>query len=57
MMPGEMFTLLGIYPYLSFVIIIPVCLLLEVGIYQALFKEAAALEDKNISLLIAIGLM
>jgi branched-chain amino acid transport system permease protein len=27
------------------------------GFYQGLFKEAAALEDKNISLLIAIGLM
>jgi branched-chain amino acid transport system permease protein len=52
-----LFTLLGIDPYLSLVIIIPLAFLLGTGFYQALFKEAAALEDKNISLLIAVGLM
>jgi branched-chain amino acid transport system permease protein len=52
-----LFTLFGIDPYLSLIIIIPMSLLLGMGIYQGLFKEAAALEDKNISLLIAIGLM
>jgi branched-chain amino acid transport system permease protein len=51
------FTLLGMDPYLSLIIVIPVCLIVGVGIYQTLFKGAAALEDKNISLLIAIGLM
>src|SRR4030042_625023 len=52
-----LFTLLGIDPYLSLIIIIPLSLLLGTAFYQGLFKEAAALEDKNISLLIAIGLM
>lgn len=52
-----LFTLLGIDPYLSLIIIIIISLLVGTGIYQGLFREAAALEDKNISLLIAIGLM
>ena len=49
-----LFALLGIDPYLSLVLVVPISLLLGMGIYQGLFKEAAALEDKNISLLIAI---
>jgi branched-chain amino acid transport system permease protein len=52
-----LFTLLGIDPYLSLILVIPAALLLGTGFYYGLFKEAAALEDKNISLLIAIGLM
>jgi len=52
-----LFTLLGIDPYLSLFLVIPISLLLGMGFYFGLFKEAAALEDKNISLLIAIGLM
>jgi branched-chain amino acid transport system permease protein len=52
-----LFTLLGIDPYLSLVIIIPISLLLGSLLYYGFFKEAAALEDRNISLLIAIGLM
>ena len=52
-----LFTLFGIDPYLSLILVIPMSLLLGMGFYQGLFKEAAALEDKNISLLIAIGLM
>lgn len=52
-----LFTLLGIDPYLSLILVIPAALLLGAGFYYGLFKEAAALEDKNISLLIAIGLM
>src|SRR4030065_2322187 len=44
-----LFTLLGIDPYLSLIIIIPLSLLLGTAFYQGLFKEAAALEDKNIS--------
>jgi branched-chain amino acid transport system permease protein len=52
-----LFTLFGIDPYLSLIIIVPMSFLLGIGFYQGLFKEAAALEDKNISLLIAVGLM
>jgi len=52
-----LFSLLGMDPYVSLVLVIPLSLLLGVGFYQGLFREAAALEDKNISLLIAIGLM
>jgi branched-chain amino acid transport system permease protein len=52
-----LFTLLGIDPYLSLIFVVPLALLLGTGFYHALFREAAALEDKNISLLIAIGLM
>lgn len=51
------FTLFGIDPYLSLIIVVPISALLGVGLYQGLFREAAALEDKNISLLIAVGLM
>jgi len=51
------FTLLGIDPYLSLVLVLPISLFLGIGLYHALFREAAALEDKNISLLIAVGLM
>jgi branched-chain amino acid transport system permease protein len=52
-----LFALLGIDPYLSLVIVIPVCLILGAAIYHVLFREAAAMEDKNISLLIAVGIM
>jgi branched-chain amino acid transport system permease protein len=51
------FKLLGVDPYLSILLVVPVSLLLGMGFYQGLFREAAALEDKNISLLIAVGLM
>jgi len=52
-----LFTLLGIDPYLSLIIVIVIAMLLGVAIYRGLFTEAAAAEDKNISLLIAIGIM
>jgi branched-chain amino acid transport system permease protein len=51
------FHLLGVDPYLSLVIVVPIGVLLGIGMYQGLFREAAALEDKNIGLLIAVGLM
>lgn len=51
------FSLLGIDPYLSLLIIIPVALLLGTAFYYILFKEAAALKDRIGSLLIAVGLM
>lgn len=52
-----LFSLLGMDPYFSLILVVPVSLLVGMGLYQALFREAAAMEDKNISLLIAIGLM
>ena len=51
------FKLLGIDPYLTMVALIPVSLCVGAGIYQLLFRRAAAHEDKNTSLLIAVGLM
>lgn len=51
------FTLLGIDPYLSIVIVIILAVLLGIGLYQGLFRGAAALEDKNVTLLIAVGIM
>jgi branched-chain amino acid transport system permease protein len=49
--------LLGVDPYLSLLIVIPFAALVGVGFYYGVFKEAAALEDRNVSLLLAIGLM
>ncbi len=51
------FSLLGIDPYLSLLIIVPFSLALGAGFYYGLFKEAAALKDRIGSLLIAVGLM
>ena len=51
------FTLLGIDPYLSLVIVIILAVFLGGGLYQGLFRGAAALEDKNVTLLIAVGIM
>ena len=51
------FRLFAVDPYLSLVIVIPICVFLGVGLYQGLFRRAAVEEDKNISLLIAVGLM
>jgi branched-chain amino acid transport system permease protein len=51
------FRLFGVDPYLSLIIVVPIGLFLGMGLYQGLFRQAAALEDKNISLLIAVGLM
>ena len=47
----------GIDPFLSLLIVIPVGLGVGWLVYQGLFRKAAAAEDRNISLLIAVGLM
>jgi branched-chain amino acid transport system permease protein len=52
-----LFTLLGLDPYISLVIVIPLAFLVGWLMYYGVFKEAAALEDRNISLLLAVGLM
>jgi branched-chain amino acid transport system permease protein len=51
------FTLLGVDPYVTMIALVPVSLAVGAAIYQLLFRRAAALEDKNTSLLIAVGLM
>jgi branched-chain amino acid transport system permease protein len=51
------FHLLGVDPYLSLVIVLPIGIILGTALYQGLFRQAATLEDKNVSLLIAVGLM
>ncbi|OGO31960.1 MAG: hypothetical protein A2Z29_06165 [Chloroflexi bacterium RBG_16_56_11] len=52
-----LFKLAGIDPYLSIIIIIPGAMVLGAVLYYGLFKEAAALQDRISSLLIAVGLM
>lgn len=47
----------GIDPYLSLIIVLPIAWLVGIGIYQILFKKSAGSKDKNISLLLAVGLM
>jgi branched-chain amino acid transport system permease protein len=52
-----LFTLLHLDPYVSIVVLGPAALVLGAGLYQLLFRRAVRMEDKNISLLIAVGLM
>ncbi|MCB1437418.1 MAG: branched-chain amino acid ABC transporter permease [Rhodobiaceae bacterium] len=52
-----LFTLGGIDPYLSLLLVVPAAFIAGAGVYQALFRKAAAISDKNTSLLIAVGLM
>ena len=52
-----LFQRFGIDPFLSLVIVVPVGLGVGWLIYQGLFRKAAVEEDRNISLLIAVGLM
>lgn len=47
----------GIDPYLSLLIVVPFAFLVGLGLFYTLFRKAAAFEDKNVSLLIAVGLM
>lgn len=52
-----LFVKANIDPYLCLFIIVPFAFLVGLGLFYALFKRAAAFEDKNVSLLIAVGLM
>ena len=47
----------GIDPYLCLLIVVPLAFVVGLGLFYLLFQKAAALEDKNVSLLIAVGLM
>jgi len=50
-------TLLKIDPYISLSIILPISMLFGYVIYKSIFREAALMENKNISLLLAVGIM
>ena len=52
-----LFVKLHIDPYICLFIIVPFAFALGIGMFYLLFRKAAALEDKNVSLLIAVGLM
>ncbi len=52
-----LFTLFHIDPYVSTPVLGIIALVLGAGLYQVLFRRAVRMEDKNISLLIAVGLM
>lgn len=52
-----LFVKANIDPYLCLLIVVPFAFLVGVGLFYTLFRKAAALEDKNVSLLIAVGLM
>lgn len=47
----------GVDPYLSLIVIVPFAFAVGLALFYALFRKAVALEDKNVSLLIAVGLM
>jgi len=52
-----LFVKASIDPYLALLIVVPFAFLVGLGLFYTLFRRAAALEDKNVSLLIAVGLM
>lgn len=52
-----LFTKAGLDPYLCLLIVVPFAFAVGIGLFYTLFRKAAALEDKNVSLLIAVGLM
>ncbi len=52
-----LFVKLSLDPYLCLLIVVPFAFLVGLGMFYTLFRRAVALEDKNVSLLIAVGLM
>jgi branched-chain amino acid transport system permease protein len=52
-----LFVKLNLDPYLCLLIVVPFAFLVGLGMFYALFRKAAALEDRNVSLLLAVGLM
>ncbi|MCE5253282.1 MAG: branched-chain amino acid ABC transporter permease [Actinomycetia bacterium] len=52
-----LFVKAGIDPYLCLLIVVPLAFLVGLFLFYTFFRKAAALEDKNVSLLIAVGLM
>jgi branched-chain amino acid transport system permease protein len=52
-----LFVKANIDPYLCLLIVVPLAFLVGLGLFYTLFRKAVALEDKNVSLLLAVGLM
>ncbi len=52
-----LYKLAHVDPYLSLLIVVPAAFIVGLILFYLLFRKAAALEDKNVSLLIAVGLM
>jgi branched-chain amino acid transport system permease protein len=52
-----LFVKLHIDPYLSLLIVVPLAFLVGLGLFYSLFRKAVALEDRNVTLLLAVGLM
>ncbi len=44
-------------PYLCLLIVVPLAFLVGLGLFYSLFRKAVALEDRNVTLLLAVGLM
>jgi branched-chain amino acid transport system permease protein len=44
-------------PYLCLFIVVPLAFLVGLGLFYSLFRKAVALEDRNVTLLLAVGLM
>ena len=51
------FVKLHIDPYLSLLIVVPLAFVVGLGMFYSLFRKAVALEDRNVTLLLAVGLM
>jgi branched-chain amino acid transport system permease protein len=47
----------NIDPYLCLLIVVPLAFVVGLGLFYLLFRKAAANDDKNVSLLLAVGLM
>jgi branched-chain amino acid transport system permease protein len=47
----------GIDPYLSLFTVVPFAFVVGLGMFYLIFRRAAALEDRNVSLLLAVGVM
>jgi branched-chain amino acid transport system permease protein len=52
-----LFVKANIDPYLSLLIVVPFAFVLGIGLFYSLFRKAVALEDRNVTLLLAVGLM
>ncbi len=52
-----LFTKAHIDPYLCLLVVVPLAFLVGLGLFYSLFRKAVALEDRNVTLLLAVGLM